>query len=233
MRVKLLAVIGAVAVVLVLLVTACSATTGNATSTNTSASASNTACPPTGGGVSGQNIGPIHDRVTVPGGAQRLVTRSEAHAEAAAAGMPTDTREKQYQEFFCEHLGIRVGYASPVLMAYAQHAGVPQATTYANQVVWISTSNPVYVVAGIQAGDSLKATSVRLDATTVRLTRSGIVLTKHQVGANDWWIGGPWNGAAVVLKVAAGGDTIQEVGIAIWVLASGRMAAAFMAGTFY
>jgi hypothetical protein len=205
MRVKFLALVATAAAALSL-VAACSST-----STNPTAS-----CPPTSSGVSGTYIGPIH----------LGVTRSQAEAEAAAARMTADTRGTQYQEFFCPHLGVRVGYASPVLIAYAEHAGVPGAASFANRVVWISTSNPIYVIDGIQAGDSITTTRTRL-------AHSGIVLTKHNVGANDWWIGDPWQGSSIVLKVGAGADTIQEVGIATLALSSSAMANKLMAGTFY
>jgi len=104
--------------------------------------------------VSGTHSGPI----------ELGVTGSQAEAEARAAGMPADTRGTQDEEFFCEHQGVRVGYGSPVLIAYAQHNGVPGSAGYANRVVWVSTSNPVYVVDGIQAADSITTTSARLRA---------------------------------------------------------------------
>jgi hypothetical protein len=178
-RVKFAALVLTGVAVLSLASTACS----GAASTNT-ATPTPSACPPASGGVSGTHIGAI----------KVGVSRPEAEAEAKAAGMPADTRGTKYQEFFCEHFGVRVGYASPVLIAYAQHAGVPGSAGYADRVVWVSTSNPVYLVDGIQATDSITATSARLK-------RSGIVLTPHTVGANTWWIGGPWDGSSIVLKV--------------------------------
>jgi hypothetical protein len=114
-----------------------------------STSTSTTACPPTGGGVSGTHIGAIVLGVSSP----------QAGAAAEAAGRHAGRHPgMQFEEFFRPHLGVRVGYASPVLVPYAQHAYVPGSASYANRVVWISTSNPVYVVDGIQLGDSISTT---------------------------------------------------------------------------
>jgi hypothetical protein len=154
------------------------------------------------------------------------MTRAQAEKAGADHGLPiTRSRSNHFVDVLCDQRGLRVGYGSHLLIAYALHLRVPNAESYRDKVVWISTSSPEFPVDGIVYGDSISGTMARLG--------TSVLWTKESEGANDWYVGGPWQGASIVVKTAASKDPVQEVGIAIRAVSSGAMSNVFMAGTFY
>ena len=140
-------------------------------------------CPAATGQLEGTTIG--------------LVTLGMTQAQAQAAYVDSSDHGRPYEDFFClTPVGIRVGYASPKLLATLPSAA---ARTYAGHVVWISTANPRYAVDGIRPGATLADA-----AATFRLS------PKFVVGLNDWYLA-PFGTATAVFKVRHG--IVEEVGI--------------------
>ena len=122
-------------------------------------------------------------------------------------------RGKRYEDFFClAPNGIRVGYAAPKLLRALTPA---QRARYRARVVWISTANPFYDLAGIRPGDRLASARRRL------------ALGKpFRVGLNEWYFGHRGTTRAL-LKVRHG--RIEEIGIAVGALTrTPRMQSTFL-----
>jgi hypothetical protein len=99
-------------------------------------------------------------------------------------------RGRPQQLFFCMRpIGIRVGFGSAAF-----------GSSYHGRIVWISTSNPRYVLAGVKAGETLGRAERRI-------AHGELV----KVGLNDWYLARV-GAVEAVLKVRHG--TVQEVGIA-------------------
>jgi len=142
-------------------------------------------CPAGTGSLSGSTLGLI-----------RLgMTRDQVRHEYTHSS----TRGSKYKDFFClTPFGVRVGYASPKLLGELPKR---ERGKYAGRVIWASTDNARYAVAGIRAGATLTAAEKALP--------HGYLF---RVGLNDWYIA-PVRGASAVLKVRQG--IVEEVGIAV------------------
>ena len=105
------------------------------------------------------------------------------------------TRGRLYMDFLCpSHLGIRVGYPSPQLLASLSAAARARAR---GRAVLILTADPRYSLNGVRPGAAL------------RTARRGVRLgSAYRVGANVWYVIGDGG----VLKVRRG--RVEEVGIA-------------------
>ena len=93
-------------------------------------------CPGATGSARGTGIGPVRLGMT--------------RAQAERAFTRSSNRGTRYEEFFClTPIGIRVGYASPKLLA-----SVPAAERgrLRGRVVWISTASAFYAIQGIPPG---------------------------------------------------------------------------------
>jgi len=141
-------------------------------------------CPAAAGPLSGGKLGSIRLGMT--------------REEARRAYRHSSDRGERYEDFFClTPIGIRVGYASPKLLATLP---APGRASVRGRVVWASTSNPRYAIMGVQPGAVLEAASRRLHV--------GKVLP---IGLNDWYLA-PAGSVTAVLKVRHG--VVEEVGIA-------------------
>lgn len=125
-------------------------------------------------------------------------------------------RGKQYEDFFClAPIGVRVGYASPMLLNTLSKRKQPQ---FRGTVVWSSTSNPYYSLDGIRGG-SLAA------ASRVLGTES-----PFHIGPNYWYLARKASYTAV-LKVRGG--VVEELGIADNALTTTRKTQAVLMHSFY
>jgi hypothetical protein len=141
-------------------------------------------CPAASGSLSGDRLG--------------LVRLGMTRARARQAYTHSSTRGRRYQDFFClTPIGVRVGYASPKLLAELPHN---QAHRLAGRTVWISTSNPRYAIEGIRAGATLNAAEQALPGGNL-----------FRIGRNTWYLAHTKH-ATAVLKIRDG--NIQEVGLA-------------------
>jgi hypothetical protein len=102
---------------------------------------------------------------------------------------------------------VRVGYASPALVRTLPRR---ERRKLGRRVVWASTSNAYYAVAGIRPGASLRTAAKRL-----RLTR------RFHVGRNFWYLA-PNGASTAVLKVRH--RTVEEIGIGNRQVTRGRRA---------
>jgi hypothetical protein len=141
-------------------------------------------CPPATGRLRGDVLGRVRLGMT--------------RVEVRRAYTKSSDRGYRYENFFClTPRGVRVGYASPALLATLPYA---QRGRLSGRVVWASTASPFYSLRGVRAGETLAAAASHL-----RLTGP------FHVGANDWYL--TVNGSSRgVLKVRAG--IVEEVGIA-------------------
>ena len=132
------------------------------------------------------------------------MTRAQTHHAYAR----NSNRRRRYQDFFClDPIGIRVAYASPKLLrTLARRAR----TRYAGRVIWASTSNPYYALAGIRPGAALPAARRHL-----------AIRRPLRIGANAWYLA-RYGSATAVLKVRRG--VVQEVGVAVRALTRRRRA---------
>ena len=141
-------------------------------------------CPTPTGSASGTRLGQ----------AKLGMTR----AQARRAYTHSSTHGKKYEDFFClTPIGVRVGYASPRLLAKLPAA---RRRSLNERVLWVSTSNPYYAVAGVRPGASL--------AVARRALPDGHIF---HVGLNFWYLR-PHGAVTVILKVRK--DVVDEVGIA-------------------
>jgi hypothetical protein len=138
--------------------------------------------------ATGRLAGPVLGRLRL--GMTRRASRL-AYTHSSARG-------RRSEEYFClTPIGVRAGYASPRLLRTLPRSERRQ---LAGRVVWASTANPFYAVAGIRPGATLSAARHAL-----RLGK------KIVIGRNDWYLG-PLSRATAVLKVRRG--IVEEVGIA-------------------
>ena len=170
----------------------CSVTAYNGNLAGASAASAKTAsvpvphvakCPAATGRLSGVTLG--------------LVRLGMTRAQARHAYSKSSNRGKRYQDFFClTPTGIRVGYASPKLLATLDKG---ERKSVAGRVIWASTSSAFYTVHGIRVGATTAAASKVLKLT-------GPI----KVGLNDWYLA-PGSTSTAVLKVRDG--LIEEIGI--------------------
>ena len=126
-------------------------------------------------------------------------------------------RGRRYEDFFClTPIGVRVGYASPLLLKALSRA---QRAALTNRVVWASTSNPYYSLDGIRPGESITTAAAALDTEP-----------PFHIGLNYWYLARK-PGYTAVLKVR--GNVVQELGIATNVLTTTRGAQSVLMHSFY
>jgi hypothetical protein len=141
-------------------------------------------CPGASGRLSGDALGPL-----------RLgMTRAQArHAYSKSCPPPA---------------GVRVGYASGALL---RTLPVRERMPLRGRVIWASTSNPIFSLRGVRAGDTMAAAAKRL-----RLS------SPFRIRLNAWYLTA--NGDSTgVLEVRHG--TVEEIGIATKRLTEGHRAA--------
>ena len=126
-------------------------------------------------------------------------------------------RGKKYEDFFClTPIGVRVGYASPKLLA-----AIPKNKRggYAGKVVWASTSNRYYELDNIRPGESLAKASTQLH-----------LEKPFHIGLNYWYLDRT-SGYTAVLKVRGG--VVEELGIATNALTETRKTQVVLMHSFY
>ncbi len=140
-------------------------------------------CPVVSGKLSGKKLG--------------LVNLGMTRRKARKVYSDSSNRGKRYEDFFClTPIGVRVGYASPKLLATLA-AGRRKA--FRNRVVWASTSDIYYTVKGVRP------------RTTVKAARNQLKLERpFYVGRNTWYLA-PDGSSTAVLKVRHG--IVEEIGI--------------------
>ena len=151
-------------------------------------------CPPAGGSLHGTTLG--------------LVWLGMTRRQARRAYRYSTDRGKRFEDFFCVMpRGVRVGYASPRLLAAlprSARAGVK------GRAVLALSANRRYALHGIRPGSSLAAAR--------RVLGHGNLF---HVGRN-WWDLAHRGNVTGVLKVRRG--RVEEVGIATARLTNGRAA---------
>ena len=128
--------------------------------------------------------------------------------QARHAYTKSSNRGKRYEDFFClTPIGVRVGYASPKLLAKLSGRERKQLK---GRVVWASTSSGYYALAGIRPGATVgeAAKHLKLEA-------------PFRIGLNYWYLASDGTVTAV-LKVR--NDIVQEIGIADRQITEGRAA---------
>jgi len=140
-------------------------------------------CPLVTGKLSGDTLG--------------LVRLGMTRAQVRKKYTDSSNRGKRYEDFFClTPVGVRVGYASPKLLATLLR---DQRKAFRDRVVWASTSDIYYTVKGVRP------------QTTVKAARKDLKLEKpFHVGLNYWYLV-PDGRSTAVLKVRRG--IIEEIGI--------------------
>jgi hypothetical protein len=137
-----------------------------------------------------------------------LVTLGMTRERARRAFTHSSDRGRRYEDFFClTPNGVRVGYASPRLLATLPRR---ERARLAGRVVWASTANRFYSLRGIRPGATLTAARRKL--------RTG---GPFHVGLNYWYFA-PDGSSRALLKVRHG--LVQEIGIANKVLTNSRKA---------
>ncbi len=140
-------------------------------------------CPQATGRLSGNRLG--------------LVTLGLTRAQTRRAYKHSSNRGRRYQDFFClTPTGVRVGYASPMLLRTLPRA---QRKRLSGRVIWASTSNRFYTIRGVRPGATLAAARMQL-----KLTRP------FHIGLNFWYLASNGSSTAV-LKVRHG--ILEEIGI--------------------
>jgi hypothetical protein len=133
---------------------------------------------------------------TVTTNGMGLIRFGMTRRQAEHAYRHSSNRHKAYEQFFCltPH-GIRVGYTSPKLRKH-----LPASQQHlAGKVIWASTTNAHYNIAGIRPPSTLTAAKHALP--------NGNLFT---VGKNQWYIA-HHHGTTAVLKIRHG--IVQEIGI--------------------
>jgi hypothetical protein len=160
-------------------------------------------CPAATGAMSGTTIG--------------LARLGMTRARARYLYRRHSDRGKQYEDFFClTPIGVRVGYASPLLLKALPAA---ERSTVTGRVVWASTSNPYYSLDGIRPGESITTAAAVLDTKP-----------PFHIGLNYWYLARK-PGYTAVLKVR--GTVVQELGIATNALTKTRHAQSVLMHSFY
>jgi len=160
-------------------------------------------CPGATGTMTGTSIGQITLRMT--------------RSRARYLYRHHSNRGKKYEDFFClTPIGVRVGYASPKLLA-----AIPKKKRggYAGKVVWASTSNPYYELYNIRPGESLAEASTQLH-----------LEKPFHIGLNYWYLDRT-SGYTAVLKVRGG--VVEELGIATNALTETRKTQVVLMHSFY
>jgi hypothetical protein len=175
---------------------------GSTAPTNTNAPPAFSCAEPSGR-LAGVTLGPV-----------RLgMTRARVRSRFSRVSL----RGRRYMDFFCPRRGgIRVGYASPVLLHTLSHSQQRRAR---GRDVLVLTANHHYALRGVRPGTRL--------ATVARRLRAG---QGFHVGLN-WWYLTPNGQSRGVLKVRRG--VIEEIGIANSRLTNTRQAARRFFRTFY
>jgi hypothetical protein len=141
-------------------------------------------CPAAGGHVTTKSI--------------RILKLGMTRKQALHADRRSSTRGKHDQTFFClAPRGVRVGYASPKLLALASRS---KRAHLKGRVVWASTSNEHYAIRGIRPGASLTATKKVLPKGNL-----------FHVGKN-YWYPARWGIGRAIFKERRG--VVEEIGIA-------------------
>ncbi len=141
-------------------------------------------CPPAGGHLAGSTLG--------------LLRLGMARAQARLAYARSVLRSSAGSDLFClTPAGVRAGYPTPRLLAALPRA---ERRALASRVVWATSANVRYAIAGVRAGATLAAAR--------RAFARGALLA---AGPDDWYLA-PFAGATAVLEVRSG--LVQEVGIA-------------------
>ena len=161
-----------------------------------------TGCPRATGKLSGTSLG--------------LARLGMTRARARRAYTKSSARGRKYEDFFClTPIGVRVGYASPVLLK-ALSKKTREALT--GRVVWASTSNRYYTIKGIRADATLAAARKKLH-----------VGKQFHIGRNYWYLA-PDGKSTAVLKVRHG--IVEEIGIGDNRLTHGRKAESALMHSF-
>lgn len=151
-------------------------------------------CPRATGRLSGETLG--------------LVRLGQTRKQARHAYTRSSNRGRHYVDFFClTPIGVRVGYASPALLATVSGS---ERAALRGRVIWISTSSPHYAVAGIRPGATVAAAAKKLKLGRV-----------FHIGINDWYLA-PAGSDTAILKARHG--IVEEIGIAAKALTRGRSA---------
>jgi hypothetical protein len=151
-------------------------------------------CPAATGRLSGVTLGLLRIGMT--------------RSQARHAYTHSSARGFQYKDFFClTPRGVRVGYASPKLLATLPGR---KRRKYAGRVIWASTSSAFYAIDGIRPGATLATARKRLHLGHVFV-----------IGLNDWYLA-PVGPVTAVLKVRDG--IVQEIGIGEKALTQARAA---------
>jgi hypothetical protein len=151
------------------------------------------------------------------GRALGLVKLGDTRAEAEHAYSRSSSRGTRFEEFFClTPIGIRVGYASPKLLAKLP---AKRRNTFTARVIWISSANPFYAIQGVRPGASVTAATARL-----KLSKA------FEIGLNDSYLA-PDGPVTAVLKSRAG--IVEEIGIADKRLTQGRTAQRNLLTSFF
>jgi hypothetical protein len=146
-----------------------------------------------------------------------LVKLDMTRAAARRAYTKSSDRGRRYEDFFClTPIGVRVGYASPILLNTLPGR---ERKALAGRVIWASTFSGHYAVKGIRPGASLAAAKKALHPTR-----------PFHIGLNTWYLVA--NGASTgVLKVRHG--IVEEIGIGTRKLTQGRKAQRAFLKSFY
>ncbi len=140
-------------------------------------------CPAATGKLSGTTMG--------------LVRLGMTRAQARRSYTKSSNRGARYEDFFClTPRGVRVGYASPKLLATLKPSRRHALT---GRVIWASTAYAFYNIHGIRPGALL--------TTAQHTLHTGPVF---HIGLNDWYLA-PNGNSTAVLKVRHG--IVEEIGI--------------------
>lgn len=162
-------------------------------------------CPAATGSLNGITLGKVKLGMT--------------RKQARAAYTSSSTHGSKYRDFFClTPIGVRVGYASPLLTKTMTRR---RRHAYADHVVWASTSNARYAIDGIRAGATISSAHAKLP----RLSKKPL-----HVGKNFWYLA-RLSKSTAVLKVRHG--IVEEIGIADRRLTKTRRQQAMFMRTFY
>jgi hypothetical protein len=160
-------------------------------------------CPRATGSIHGNSLG--------------LARLGMTRTQVRRAYTKSSDRGRRYEDFFClTPIGVRVGYASPVLLsAISKHRRAAEM----GRVVWASTSSGFYSIKKIRPGATLAAAQKALHPAK-----------PFHIGLNDWYLAA--NGASTaVLKVRHG--IVEEIGVAVKVLTQGRKAQSALLHSFF
>ena len=160
-------------------------------------------CPKASGRVLATTLGPVRLGMT--------------RAQARHLFVSSSTRGKSFMDFFClTPMGIRVGYASPKLLATLSRS---ERKRVRGRVVLVLTANRYYAVRGVLPGARLASFAKRL-----KLGKPFVV------GLNSWYLA-PNGKSAAVFKVRR--RVVEEIGIADKRLTHSRSAAWKFLKSFY